>query len=141
MVVQAAKRSGSLVTARNSLEQGREVMAVPGAPNDPRSVGTNQLIKQGATLVTCVDDVLECVPGLKVSLATSERAQASTELSSTQKQLVRYLAEQGEIGVYVLEESLGISASQLTEDILELELLRLVEHVPGDRLRLRNTVS
>jgi DNA processing protein len=58
IVVEAAKRSGSLITARFALEQGREVFAVPGSPLDPRAEGTNGLIKQGATPVTETADVV-----------------------------------------------------------------------------------
>src|ERR1700676_2205297 len=61
VVVEAALRSGSLITARIAAEQGREVFAVPGSPLDPRAAGTNDLIKQGATLITEAADVINAV--------------------------------------------------------------------------------
>ncbi len=67
MVVEAAKRSGSLISARLANEMGRLVMDVPGSPLDPRSEGTNGLIKQGATLVTTTEDILEALTPLDPS--------------------------------------------------------------------------
>jgi DNA processing protein len=61
VIIEAAKRSGSLITARFALEQGREVFAVPGSPLDPRAQGSNDLLKQGATLVTEAADVITAV--------------------------------------------------------------------------------
>jgi DNA processing protein len=61
IVIEAAKASGSLHTARYALEQNRDIFAVPGSPLDPRSEGANGLIRQGATLVTCTEDVLEAL--------------------------------------------------------------------------------
>jgi DNA processing protein len=58
VAIEAARRSGSLITTRLALEQGREVFAVPGSPLDPRAEGCNSLVKQGATLVTKAEDVL-----------------------------------------------------------------------------------
>lgn len=83
VVVEAARRSGSLITARFALEQGREVFAVPGSPLDPRAEGTNGLIKQGATVVTTVEDILAVLAPIlgrpfDLSLAEDETAPAAT---------------------------------------------------------------
>ena len=75
VVVEAAHRSGSLITARMAAEQGREVFAVPGSPLDPRAAGANDLIKQGATLVTEAADVVNAVQPIlarPVMLGTEE---------------------------------------------------------------------
>jgi DNA processing protein len=73
VIVEAAKRSGSLITARLALEQGREVFAVPGSPLDPRAEGTNSLIKQGATPVTETADIITVLqPILGVELPARE---------------------------------------------------------------------
>jgi DNA processing protein len=73
VIVEAAKRSGSLITSRLALEQGREVFAVPGSPLDPRAEGTNSLIKQGATPVTEADDIVAVLrPIMGVGLPARE---------------------------------------------------------------------
>lgn len=72
LVVEAAARSGSLMTARLAAAEGREVMAVPGSPLDPRHAGTNQLLRDGAALVTSIDDVLEALPAWSRPEAPSE---------------------------------------------------------------------
>lgn len=69
ILIEAAEKSGSLYTARYALEQNREILAVPGSPLDPRSVGANKLIQQGAALVQSVDDVLDIMePKISMSL-------------------------------------------------------------------------
>jgi DNA processing protein len=64
IVVEAAERSGSLITARFALEQGCEVMAVPGSPLDPRAKGANRLLKQGAALIESAEDALNAMQGI-----------------------------------------------------------------------------
>lgn len=72
VVVEAAERSGTLITARMAAEQGREVFAVPGSPLDPRSAGTNKLIRSGAILATSADDVIEGVSGIARRISEPE---------------------------------------------------------------------
>jgi DNA processing protein len=74
VVIEAAPRSGSLITARLAAEAGREVMAVPGSPLDPRAQGCNQLIRDGATLVQSAADVLESIRGLNGKVASPSRS-------------------------------------------------------------------
>jgi DNA processing protein len=64
VIVEAAERSGSLITARLAAEQNREVFAVPGHPYEPRAAGTNRLIKEGAVITTGPDDILEALQPL-----------------------------------------------------------------------------
>jgi len=76
IVVEAARRSGSLITARRALDQNRLVFAVPGSPLDPRAEGTNDLLRQGATICTSVDDVLSALEPLLASDLFSSLAEA-----------------------------------------------------------------
>src|SRR6266436_264843 len=77
VVVEAAARSGSLITARFALDQGREVFAVPGSPLDPRCRGTNDLIRNGATLTESVDDIIPQLPGGTAELVAGRAAPAT----------------------------------------------------------------
>jgi DNA processing protein len=65
VIIEAAERSGSLISARTALEQNREVMAIPGSPLDPRSAGSNRLLRQGATLVRHADDVIAALESIE----------------------------------------------------------------------------
>jgi len=98
VIVEAARRSGSLITARMALEQGREVFAVPGSPLDPRAEGTNGLLKQGATLVTEAADVLAVIqpilgrpPELPAEEPDREHVPASEPDSGVRSRIVALL--------------------------------------------------
>jgi DNA processing protein len=144
VIIEAAKRSGSLITARLALEQGREVFAVPGSPLDPRAEGTNGLIKQGATIVTEVDDVLSVLrPILGEHLDTSaqepERSgHAGEDAEPLPDERARIIALLGPSPV-LLDDLVRLSQSSpaaVRTVLLELELAGRLEHHGGGLVSL-----
>jgi DNA processing protein len=140
VVVEAARRSGSLITARLAGEQGREVFAVPGSPLDPRSEGTNGLLKQGATPVTDAADVIaitEPILGKSISVASAEEAaQPPLEPSDIPPdgERTRLLALMGPAPVSIddLVRYSNTSATTVRSVLLELEIAgRLERHGAG----------
>lgn len=92
LIVEAARRSGALITGRDAAEQGREVFAVPGRVDSPLSAGTNDLIRSGATLVQGLDDILQQLGEVGAKLAPSEESGPSpTGLTEEEKQLFAHL--------------------------------------------------
>jgi len=133
VVIEAADGSGSLITARYALEQGREVLAVPGPIGDGRHRGSHRLLQQGATLVSGVEDVLDALaPALRARLA-ERRARAALAVLSEDERTV--LAAVGEEGGHVDEISRRArrSAAASLETLLALELRGVVEQRPGAR--------
>ena len=147
VVVEAAKRSGSLITARLALEQDREVFAVPGSPLDPRAEGGNHLIQQGAKLVTSAADIIESLavadpsrskllepdwePDFTAPLAEPEpsngdRSRLIEALSVTPVQVDALIATTG----------LGVSAMQTL--LLELDLAGRIEWSSGQLVALKS---
>ena len=94
VIVEAAKRSGSLITARFALEQGREVFAVPGSPLDPRAEGTNGLIKQGATPVTETADIVSVLRPIVEQKETPAREPQSTSAEGAAADTVEPAADE-----------------------------------------------
>lgn len=139
IVVEAAQRSGALVTARMALEQGREVFAVPGSIDRPTAQGVNELIKQGAKLVTCVDDILEeLVLPLRNSLGESQGPEAAAPAHPPEEESVAIGLSQDEQAVYdrlpvgpVHVDDLLETNSSAMGILLRLELKHLVKQLPG----------
>jgi DNA processing protein len=125
VIVEAAKRSGSLITARLALEQGREVFAVPGSPLDPRAEGTNGLIKQGATPVTESGDivsVLQPIIGAAVSEPDQDRGEISRDADPASDERARIVALLSPIPVAIDDL---IRLSQMPPRTVRMALLEL----------------
>ncbi|OJY10678.1 MAG: DNA protecting protein DprA [Rhizobiales bacterium 62-47] len=138
VIVEAAFRSGSLITARVAAEQGREVFAVPGSPLDPRAAGTNALIKQGATLVTEAADIINVVQpimGRPIELPiaeTTEELPMDREPDASERTRIVNLLGPSPIGLDDLIRLAGTSPAIVRTVLLELELAgRLERHGGG----------
>ncbi|WP_417530632.1 DNA-processing protein DprA [Marinobacter lipolyticus] len=134
LVVEAGLKSGSLITARLALEQGREVFAIPGSVHSPVARGCHHLIKQGARLVETVDDVLEELgawwsPSLVAESAESQQALA-TDLDAREIAVLKALGYDPQSTDQLCSET-GLPADQLMQSLLLLELQGLVSSVPG----------
>jgi len=141
VVVEAAPRSGSLITARLAAEMGREVMAVPGSPLDPRAQGCNQLIREGATLVQDADDVMEAVSPLRVRpFRQPERDYAGGpsggEVGEAIRARVTALLNATPVPVDELVRQAEASPAEVQIVLLELELAGRLERHAGGRVSL-----
>ena len=129
LVVEAALQSGSLITARLALEQGRDVFAIPGSIHSTQSKGCHALIKQGAKLVESAQDILE-----ELQFATrAPLASANTEPDAVSPTLTALLQALGfdPIGLDGLQARSGLPTPQLQAQLMELELGGLVARLPG----------
>lgn len=144
VVVEAAPKSGSLITARFAMENNREVFAVPGSPLDPRSKGCNHLIRQGATMVEGVTDIIQGVAHLRnLSLGEAppmayiqDRPTATPSDAELQSARLRIIEKLGltPVSVDELIEQCDISASAALTILLELELAGRLKRAPGNKV-------
>jgi len=133
LVVEAAERSGSQITARLALDQGREVFAVPGRIDSPLSVGTHRLIQEGAKLVGSVEDILsEIVPALRARGVAMVPRPVAAPADET---LVPLLAA-GPLAADELIRLSGLPAGQVLTRILDLELRGVLVQLPGKQFQL-----
>lgn len=143
VIVEAATGSGSLITARQALEQNREVFAVPGSPLDPRSRGANELIRQGATLTESADDVVSVLRSRPRRMAQPAPApqlplvldQADADLSAARTALNDLLSPTP-VEVDELIRQSGLSSEAILTVLLELELGGHLRRSAGQRVSL-----
>ena len=142
VVVEAAPRSGSLITARLAAEMGREVMAVPGSPLDPRAQGCNQLIRDGATLIQNAADVIEAIqPSAPRVQAAREpfEARPAEPLNGDESALglVEELLGPSPVPVDEIIRLSGASSGSVQMALLELDLAGRLDRQAGNRVSLR----
>lgn len=150
VVVEATMRSGSLITARMAGEQGRDVMAVPGSPMDPRASGPNHLIREGATLVRSGDDILEAVQNFS--------GQSLFDVNNIQKSLEDHFSIEDDISESARESVISeisftptavdelirtchMSVPTMQTILLELELAGRIKRLHGNRVTLLDTAE
>jgi len=136
LVVEAAVRSGSLITARMALEQGREVFAIPGSIHNPLARGCHQLIREGAKLVEKADDILEELGALAGFQLDSEISNEQPELAQDEDDDYQVLFEHlgyDPIQIDSLIERCGLTADIVSSMLLLLELQGQIESLPGAR--------
>jgi DNA processing protein len=155
VIVEAAEKSGSLITARMALEQNRQVFAVPGSPLTGKTRGSNRLLKEGAKLVECVEDVIEelapqmikrpdAAPALAVSVppdtqnveksplvASPADANNSEIAPDSTIAILEYLTDTERLHVDSIIESSGLNAQTVLRLLLELELEGRITQHPG----------
>ncbi len=138
LVVEASKRSGSLITAQHALEQGREVFAIPGRVDSIKSAGTHFLVQQGAKLVHTIDDILEELPmttfagrGSAVPVATPNgRGSVAAGLTGDEALLYSFLDVYPK-NIDDLARDADLSPQRASELLLMLELKGVIKALPG----------
>lgn len=133
LVVEAARKSGALITARTALDQGRLVMAVPGRVDSFSAEGTNQLIQEGAKMVRSLDDIVEEFEYLASDNAAGRPAEegAVPPHLTPEEELVYGLLSEEERGIDLIIRESGMASGAVTSILLSLELKRLVKRLPG----------
>ena len=135
VVVEAAEQSGSLITARYALEQGREVFAVPGPIGVAAHRGPHRLIQEGAKLITAVEDILaELVPALVGRVAAARADAARALLTTAERRLLDAVGSESRHLDDVVRYT-GMAVAPALETLLALELRGLVHQLPGKRFR------
>jgi len=136
VVVEGATRSGSLITAKNALDQGRDVMAVPGNPMDPRAGGCNQLIREGALLIRHADDIHEALSQIAhdpkpISTPPEEPSLTVAHPASALPSSILELLSPAPISEDELIRKLDAPTTQIMSILAELDMTGAIERQPG----------
>ena len=138
VVIEASEKSGSLITAACALEQGRDVMAVPGNVLSGRNRGAHALIRDGAKIVECADDIVEELGWPGAAASTAGHASSDACVTTSADPLLRHMPAGQAYDLDGLAAVSGVDGVRLLPRLLELELRGLVQRVEGGRF-MRST--
>ena len=150
VIVEAGEKSGSLITARLALEQGREVFAVPGSIDAAGSRGTNKLIKQGAKLIENIDDILEeILPQIEQTTAlkppwtsdVEDMANKNVETLNEIDQIIFDIVTKSRIHIDDLISSTGLSSADILGALTTMELKGIIQQHPGKYFLLEEMIN
>lgn len=130
LVIEAGKESGALITARQALEQGRQVFAVPGRIDNPQSKGCHQLIKEGAALVEGVEDILSSLEFLLPMQEVTVPRPAPANLNANES-LVFDAIDREETPIDQITQKTGLPSGTVSSTLLRLEMRKLIKQLPG----------
>ena len=132
VVVEASHRSGSLITARLALEQGRDVFAIPGSIDSLRSRGTHKLIKDGAKLVEDAQDIItELLPQMRPRPHLAASSQGEETLLDKEARCILEALGQNQLQIDRIITETGLKSNQISSILLDLELKGMVRQLPG----------
>lgn len=134
VVVEAGHRSGALLTAQNAIDQNRELFSVPGFPKRAMSIGTNELIKQGANALTSAEDIFKHLPRLKRQVS-ARRTLSLKQFNDLERSIIESFAD-GPLQIDKLSEKLKLPVSEVMPTLLALELKGVVRELSGKRFAL-----
>jgi DNA processing protein len=130
LVVEAGKESGALITAKQALEQGRQLFAVPGRIDNPQSRGCHQLIKEGAALVEGVEDILNALEFLLPMHEVTVPRALPANLTPEETQVFNAI-ERDETPIDQITQKTGLPSGSVSSTLLRLEMKKLVKQLPG----------
>ena len=136
VVIEAKEKSGTMITTRCALEQGKDVFAVPGNINSIYSKGTNKLIQEGSKLITCSDDILEELDYLMDYTPNLEEIDYSS-LEKDEIGIVKYIEENPNSTADILSENLKISIDEINYLLTSLELRDFIENIGNNEFTVK----
>jgi DNA processing protein len=135
IVIEAAEKSGALITARHAAEQGRPVFAVPGPVDSAASAGAHQLVRQGAILIRSAEDVIEELDGVRIP-PKPQPAQSPPGLDETQRRIWEFLHDRPRHMDEMVQE-LTLTVPQIASALMMMEMKKIVRRLPGNRFERR----